>query len=286
MPSDAKVPDAVSRGLTVPAAVVVVLVVLAAAWGTGMFLVGRQSVPQPATVDHAAGHLGWLNRLDHSIAQGDLSGAVAQMRTPLLPDGPLGETALALRRLRLEALAAERAAASEAASPTAVLRRLRAHLWSLDPHVVDRLTPPAPTVATVDSATPRPALVSAPPSPTPSPTTLPPTALPTAPPPTPPLAEEKLDGQSFIPVARLVHPAVANRAYAIHPVRGLLRSDDGGTHWRSGLEPLTQLTGNRLVFSQGERPLLIIVAERLWLFADDADEFFPAPDADHPDADD
>ena len=45
MPSDAKVPDPLPRGLTVPAVAVVVLVLTGAIWGIGLFLLGRQTAP-------------------------------------------------------------------------------------------------------------------------------------------------------------------------------------------------------------------------------------------------
>ena len=269
MPSDAKVPDPLPRGLTVPAGAVVVLVLLGAGWGVGMFLLGRQSAPAPEpTGSSATGHLGWLNRLDQTIAQGDLDDALAQLATPQVPDGPLGQTAVELRRVRVAALAAERAAAQEAASPAAVLRRLHASLWSLDPSRLATILPPHPELpppagpptppAVEAGATAHPAAPAGEPRPAPA-----------------PLAEEKLDGQPFIPLARISHPSLPKRAYAIHPTRGLVRSDDGGVTWRSGLEPLTRVTGARLVFSQGGSPLLIVVGEPLWVFADGPDAYFP-----------
>jgi hypothetical protein len=257
MQSDVKVPDPAPRGVTVPAVAVVVLVLTGAIWGVGLFLLGRQTAPPVEVLDaNSAAQLASLNRIDQAIVRGDPADVLKQLQTLTLPEGPIGQTALELRRARVTALAVERAAKEAAASPAAVLQRLRANLWSaveLAP-----IVPPTPPVAVVEKTTPAAVI------PAPAPVIVP-----------PPLPEEKLGDQSFVPLARVDHPTITGRAYAIHPARGLLRSDDGGKHWRVGLEPLTALTGSRLAFTQGEHPLLLIIGTPGWIFADNEDAFFP-----------
>jgi hypothetical protein len=90
-----------------------------------------------------------------------------------------------------------------------------------------------------------------------------------------PLPEERLADKPFIPLARIDHPTISGRAYALHPQRGLLRSDDGGKQWRVGLEPLTVLTGVQLAFTQGDQPLLLIIGSPGWIFVDNEAAFFP-----------
>ncbi|HEX3133152.1 MAG TPA: sialidase family protein, partial [Planctomycetota bacterium] len=91
----------------------------------------------------------------------------------------------------------------------------------------------------------------------------------------PSLPSEQLGDETFVPQARCDHPTIAGRSYALHPTRGLLRSNDGGKHWKPGLEPLTALRGSALSFVSGEQPLLVISGEKTWLFADTEDAFFP-----------
>jgi hypothetical protein len=256
MQSDAKVPDPAPRGVTVPAVAVVVLVLTGAIWGVGLFLLGRQTAPPVEVLDaNSAAQLASLNRIDQAIVRGDPAEVLKQLQTLTLPEGPIGQTALELRRARVTALAVERAAKEEAASPPAVLRRLRANLWSSVELVP--VAPATPPVA-VEKATPD----------TVAPASTPVIAL-------PPLPEEKLGDQPFVPLARIEHPTISGRAYALHPARGLLRSDDGGKHWRLGLEPLTKLTGSRFAFTQGDHPLLLIIGTPGWIFADSDDGFFP-----------
>ncbi|MBA3698470.1 MAG: hypothetical protein H0W78_06425 [Planctomycetes bacterium] len=264
MQSDAKVPDPAPRGITVPAGAVIVLVLTGAIWGVGLFLLGRQTAPPVEMRDRdGASHLASLNRIDQALVRGDDAEILAMMATATLPNDPLGQTALELRRARLtevvmqrKAREAEAAAKAEAASPAAVLRRLRASL-STSTH----LTPPAlPAV---------PAVV---------PTAIEPSSAPVPSPPhvpAPVLAEEQLGDHPFIPVARLAHPTITGRAYALHPSRGLLRSDDGGKQWRVGLEPLTSVTGVRLAFTEGDQPVLLIIGTPGWIFSDSEVAFFP-----------
>jgi len=261
MQSDAKVPDPAPRGITVPAVAVVVLVLTGAIWGVGLFLLGRQTAPPVEVLDsNGAAQLAALNRIDQAIVRGDTADALGQLRTVILPEGPIGQTALALRQARLTALAAERAAQAEAASPAAVLRRLRTRLWSSV-----ELAPPAVAVPpSAEQNPPDPAVVVPAPAPAAVPTPF-----------SSPLAEEKLGDQPFVPLARILHPTVTGRAYALHPTRGLLRSDDGGKQWRVGLEPLRTLTGTRLAFTQGDAPLLLIIGTPGWIFADDEAAFYP-----------
>lgn len=257
MQSDAKVPDPAPRGITVPAGAVIILVLTGAIWGVGLFLLGRQTAPPVEVLDRAgATHLASLNRIDQALVRGEEAEILAMMANATLPNDPLGQTALELRRARLtevvmqrKAREAEAAAKREAASPTAVLRRLRASL-STSMHLV----PPAlPAVPAVEPAT----------------------APVTPPVPAPALAEERLGDQPFIPVARITHPTITDRVYALHPQRGLLRSDDGGKQWRVGLEPLTNVTGVRLAFTEGEQPLLLIIGTPGWIFNDSEAAFFP-----------
>jgi hypothetical protein len=89
------------------------------------------------------------------------------------------------------------------------------------------------------------------------------------------LPELILAGETFVPAARISHPTINGRAYALHPRQGLLRSDDGGKTWRVGLGPLQQLTGFQLAFTSGDQPLLQIRGPELWVFADTEAAFFP-----------
>jgi len=257
MPSDAKVPDPAPRGITVPAGAVVVLVLTGAIWGVGLFLLGRQTAPAVEVPDHAgASHLASLNRIDQALVRGDQKEIVMQMAGAVLPDDPLGHTALELRRARLTAIAVEQAAKAEAASPAAVLKRLRANLWA-SAELAPVIVPAPPLIEATEPASALPVLT--------------PVVVPT---PTP-LLEQTFGDQPFIPLAHVAHPTITGRAYALHPTRGLLRSDDGGKQWRAGLEPLTAVTGTRLAFTQGDQPVLLIIGTPGWIFADGEATFFP-----------
>jgi hypothetical protein len=94
-------------------------------------------------------------------------------------------------------------------------------------------------------------------------------------PPAATLPEQRLGDEPFVPLALITHPTLDGCAYALHPQRGLLRSDDGGRTWRVGLEPLTALRGSGLAFTTGERPLLLVLGTPGWVFADRDDAFFP-----------
>lgn len=274
MQSDAKVPDPAPRGLTVPVGAVVVLVLTGAIWGVGLFLLGRQTAPPVEVLDRAgASHLASLNRIDQALVKGDEAEVTVQIANAVLPDDPLGRTALELRRARVTELAvqrrareAEEAAKRAAAAPEAVLKRLHGNLWRLSggPERVGRQAfPPirtavdAPTVekAASELEPPVKAVAKDPPA----------------------LAEQVLAGERFVPDAQITHPTIARRAYALHPARGLLRSDDGGTTWRLGLPPLQELTGAQVSFTSGERPLLVLIDRQgaCWLFDDAEDAFFP-----------
>jgi hypothetical protein len=263
MPSDAKVPDPQPRGITVPAVAVVVLVVTGAIWGVGLFLLGRQTAPPVEVLDRAGeAHVSALNRIDQMIAQGKLDDATAMLHSAVVPDGPIGKLALDLRQIRIVATAAdlvrkeaEEAAKREAASPPAVLRRLQAHLWQIDSKAMNELTG-VPTTKDEPAATTPAAPVE---SPTPSVA----------------LTPLKLGDETVVPIARLVHPTITTRVYALHPQKGVLRSDDSGVTWRVGLAPLQKITGTSLMFSHGEDPLIVIRGATCTLFADTEAAFFP-----------
>lgn len=283
MQSDAKVPDPAPRGITVPAAAVVVLVVTGAIWGVGLFLLGRHTAPPVEVLDHAGtSHLASLNRIDQALVRGDQQEIMAQMAGAVLPDDPLGHTALELRRARLTELAvqqkareAEEASKREAASTPAVLKRLQANLWQLnvkDPALIGETSHlpirsvDVPLVGTNEEEKSEPAK-PADVKPVPPPATAVPVEK--------PLTELVVAGEPFIPDARITHPTITGRAYALHPRQGLLRSDDGGKTWRTGLGPLPQVKGMMLSFTSGDRPLLLIVGREHWVFADTEDAFFP-----------
>ena len=282
MPSDAKVPDPLPRGLTVPAGAVIVLLVTGAIWGVGLFLLGRHTAPPIEVLDRdGAAHLASLNRIDQALVRGDQREIVALFSAANLPDDPLGRTALELRRARVTELAvqqkareAEEAAKREAAAPAAVLKRLQANLWDfyggtqrvgkeafppivavdvpLEEKTTTKVAPPVPP-----AADPKPVIRQDPPAPA--------------------LAESTLAGQRFVPVALISHPTIAQRAYALHPSQGLLRSDDGGATWRVGLQPLQELNGFQLWFTSGDHPLLVIYLRNgiQRLFNDCEAAFFP-----------
>ena len=283
MQSDVKVPDPAPRGITVPAGAVIVLVLTGAVWGVGLFLLGRHTAPPVEVLDRAgASHLASLNRIDQALVRGDQKEIMTQMASATLPDDPLGHTALELRRARLtelavqqKARAAEAAAQREAASPEAVTKRLEANLWQLfsnDPTRIGETShqsirsfavPLVETTTEEETEPVKPAEVK--------PVSPPPTPMP----PEKQLAELVLAGESFIPDARISHPTISGRAYALHPRQGLLRSDDGGKTWRTGLGPLTQTKGRLLSFTSGDRPLLHIHGREHWAFNDAEDAFFP-----------
>lgn len=289
MPSDAKVPDPVPRGITVPAGAVIVLVLTGAMWGVGLFLLGRHTASPIEVLDRgAAAHLASLNRIDQALVRGNQNEIMTQMASATLPDDPIGHTALELRRARLTELAvqqkareAEAAAKREAASPEAVLKRLQANLWqgfdlsrlgeSSHEPIIRQVDVPIEE-KTVDAGSEP---VTTPPAPVRPP--VPPVSL-EASTPSKPLPELLLNGVSFIPDARINHPTIAKRAYLLHPQRGLLRSDDGGMTWRLGMEPLQKMRGILLAFTTGEKPLLRIEGGKRtasWLFNDSEDAFFP-----------
>ncbi len=258
MPSDVTVPSPVSRRLTVPAAAVVVLVVVGAAWGVGMFLLGRRSAP-PVEVVSADGlaRIGWANRVDQALASGDLSSAASFLEQLTISDDSLSRTAVALRRTRLKTLQDEHAARLAAAAPEAIRRRLSSNLHSL---VIPGLAWNDPALVTAVAPEPSDPAV----------------AVPVVTPVKPALPEEKLGDQTFIPVARAVHPHISTRVYALHPERGLLRSDDAGKTWRVGLEPLTTVRGNGLAFTGGDDPAVVILGlNAMWVFTDAEPAFFP-----------
>jgi hypothetical protein len=284
MPSDAKVPDPVPRGLTVPAGAVIVLVLTGAVWGVGLFLLGRQTAPVVEVLDRGgAAHLASLNRIDQALVRGDQHEIMTQMASAVLPDDPLGNTALELRRARLTELAvqqqareAEAAAKRAAASPEAVLKRLQMNLWqvfdesrlgeSSHKPLIREIAVPSEEKTVEAGTAPAPVNPSAP------------AVSPDASTPPKPLPELVLNGVPFIPDARISHPTIAKRTYALHPQRGLLRSEDGGMTWRLGLEPLQQMRGILLAFTTGEQPLLRVEGGKrssAWLFNDAEDAFFP-----------
>jgi hypothetical protein len=258
MPSDVTVPAPASRRLTVPAAAVVVLVVVGAAWGVGMFLLGRQSAP-PVEVVSADGlaRIGWANRVDQALASGDLSSAASFIEQLTISDDSLSRAAVALRRTRLKSLQDEQAARLAAASPEAIRRRLSSNLRSL---VIPGLTWNDPALAPIIAPLPNdPAVV-----------------VPVITPTKPALSEEHLGDQVFVPTARAVHPSISTRVYALHPERGLLRSDDAGKTWRVGLEPLTMVRGNGLAFTATDDPAVVILGvSAMWIFTDTEPAFFP-----------
>ena len=258
MPSDVTVPAPASRRLTVPAAAVVVLVVVGAAWGVGMFLLGRQSAPPVEVISaDALARIGWANRVDQALASGDLSSAALLLEQLSISDDSLSRTAVALRRTRLKNLQDEHAARLAEASPEAVRRRLSSNLRSLaipgltwnDPALVPVVAPlPNGPAAAVSAITPI----------------------------KPALPEERLGDQAFVPTARAVHPHISTRVYALHPERGLLRSDDAGKTWRVGLEPLIAVRGNGLAFTATDDPAVVILGlNAIWVFTDAEPAFFP-----------
>jgi hypothetical protein len=258
MPSDVTVPPPASRRLTVPAAAAVVLVVVGAAWGVGMFLLGRRSA-SPVEVVSADGlaRIGWANRVDHALASDDLSGAASMLEQLNIADDSLSRTAVALRRARLKTLQDEHAAQLAAASPEAIRRRLASNLRSM---VIPGLTWNDPALVPIIAPLPN------------DPTA----AVPVITPVKSALPEERLGDQVFVPTARAVHPHISTRIYALHPERGLLRSDDAGKTWRLGLEPLTTVRGNGLAFTGGEDPAVVILGfNTMWVFTDADPAFFP-----------
>jgi hypothetical protein len=288
MQSDAKVPEPAPRGITVPAVAVVVLVVTGAIWGVGLFLLGRQTAPPVEVLDRAgSSHLASLNRIDQALVRGDQQEIVTQMANAVLPDDLIGHTALELRRARLTELAvqqkareAEEAARREAASPAAVLKRLHGNLWHFDVDKTRMGETSHEPIRTSDIPIDEKTAVGNDTDPVPAqvPVSKPP-ASPDAPASSKPLAELTLGGAPFIPDARINHPTIAKRTYALHPQQGLLRSDDGGVSWRVGLAPLQEMRGWMLSFTSGEKPLLHIRARvkgtHSWLFNDAEDAFFP-----------
>lgn len=283
MQSDAKVPDPAPRGLTVPAGAVVVLVLTGAIWGVGLFLLGRQTAPPVEVLDRAGmSYLASLNRIDQALVKGDEVEITGQIATAVLPDDPLGRTALELRRARVTELAvarkareAEEAAKRAAALPEAVLKRLQGNIWRLSggPERIGKMA--FPPITKVDEPNVEKTVSESEQQPS-TPAPQPPPVVPQDPP-KPALAESTLAGERFIPVAQITHPTIAQRAYALHQTKGVLRSDDGGITWRVGLQPLQELLGYQVSFTSGDHPLLVVHDRKggSWLFNDAEAAYFP-----------
>ena len=259
MSADVPVPVATPRRLTVPAVVLVVVVVLSFVWGLVMFLVGQRSVeiavanPNDAAVLAVSG----LLRVDQGIAQNDFGSAREELTRLQIPGTRLRETIVTLRTDYMQKIEAERAAVVAAVqaekTPGAIAARLAAHLWQIN---VPGLAWQDPLLLPPTSAT----------SPVPSEQTV-----------VPVLSSERFGAEIFIPLARIVHPHVAQRVYVLHPTKGLLRSDDAGLNWRTGVAALQRLTGTKLAFTSGEDPALVIIGETIWLFADREAAYFMLP---------
>lgn len=254
--------------------VVVLLAALAGGfiWGLAMFVAGRSSVPAPIPSHDEAAHIAYLTRVDQALIKRDVEGARLLLAGPSLADDQTSTTALAVRRAQLTTLDESLRAEAAARTTAAWVAKLDRHLIKLATGALLTL----PMVTTTTSATPLPAAVSAPalaaiphglvylPDPSESEREL---------------APQTLDGKSFIPSARIAHPSIAKRHYALHPTRGLLRSDDDGMTWRASIGALAGIQGTKLSFSLGEHPVLLVMGQDVWMFADEdgAPGFFLVP---------
>lgn len=233
------------RRLLVPAWTLVAALFVALVMSTVMFALGRSAQRVLVAGGDPAAPLGALVRVDTALAAGDAALGRQLLEQIALPAGPAAEAAVALRRKAIAGIEAAAAVKVEQRSPAAVAKRLANRLHRLD----------------------QAGLVLAPPS-VPAPT------QPAQPP--APLEPITLAGEPAVPLARIVHPGDPQRAYALHPAKGLVLSSDGGATWRSGLPPLAALTGTALAFSSDPQPLLLVIGAEIWAFADDDPDFFPA----------
>ena len=259
MSADVPVPVATPRRLTVPAVVLVVVVVLSFVWGLAMFLVGQRSVEITVTNPNDAAVLAvsGLLRVDQVIAQGDFVTAREELARLQIPGTRLSQTLVALRTDYMQKIEAERAAVSAAEqiakTPAAIAARLAAHLWQINvPGLAwqDPLLLPPTSATSAVTAEKTVILV---------------------------LPSERFGAEVFIPLARITHPHVAQRVYVLHPTKGLLRSDDAGVTWRTGVAALQNLSGTKLAFTSGDDPGLVIIGETMWLFADRDAAYFMVP---------
>jgi hypothetical protein len=240
MSADVPVPIATPRRLTVPAVVLVVVVLLSFVWGLAMFVLGQRSVEIPVSnpEDAATLAVSGLLRVDHAIANNDFVTAREELTHVQIPGARLQQAMVKLRTDYLQRVEQERSAAiaaEEAAkTPGAIAARLATHLWHMN----------VPGLAWRDPSL-------SPESPAPSEQQVVSTLL-----------SERLGSEIF------VHPHQAQRVYVLHPTLGLLRSDDAGVTWRRGVAALQNLTGTKLAFTSGDDPSLVIIGETIWLFAD------------------
>ncbi len=259
MSADVPVPVATPRRLTVPAVVLVVVVVLSFAWGLVMFLVGQRSVEITVTNPNDAAVLAvsGLLRVDQVIAQDDFVTAREELARLQIPGARLQQNIVTLRTEYMQKIEAERAAVvaaeQEAKTPGAIAKRLAAHLWQIN----------VPGLAWQDPLLLPPASATAPAIEEKTVTSV--------------LSSERFGTEVFIPLARIAHPHVAQRVYVLHPAKGLLRSDDAGATWRTGVAALQHLTGTKLAFTSGDDPGLVIIGETMWLFVDRDAAFFIVP---------
>jgi hypothetical protein len=252
-----------ARRRQVPLAALLAVLAGGFVWGLVMFAAGRGSVPPPVPSHDEAAHLSYLNRVDQALAKRDAEGARQLLAQPTLAEDQTSLAALALRRTALAALDDHLRAEAAARTTAAWIARLERHLVRLATAPPPAAVVPAPTTG---------------PAPTPPPV-LPPglTYIPDPTEPRQPLEAQRLDGEPFVPVARIADPTTAKRHYALHPTRGLLRSDDDGVTWRAGLGALAELKGPALRFSPGEHPVLLVLGVEVWSFADEdgVPGFFP-----------
>jgi len=262
MPAVAPVVMPAARRRQVPVAALLVALVGGFIWGLVMFAAGRGSVPPPMVSHDEAAHLSYLTRVDQALVKRDADAARQLLAQPMLADDQASLAALVLRRAQLVTLDDSLRAEAAARTTAAWIAKLDRHLVRL------AVTPP---VAAVVPAT--------------GPATTPSVALPPGltyiSDPTEPkqvLDAQTLAGDAFVPVARIAHPKIVKRHYALHPTRGLLRSDDDGVTWRAGLGVLAELKGPVLRFSPGEHPVLLVLGAEVWSFADEdgVPGFFPA----------
>jgi hypothetical protein len=263
----------------------VVILLVGLAWGVIMFVVGRRSVELPKIDSDiaAAQAIGALVRIDQAIAQEDFSSARSDLKQLPIASQRLREAVtdqrLAVMDEKEAARAAAEAAAALAKTPAAIAARLQAHLWHVaipDLAWHDPATAVEPPVAPPEAQPTVKEPANVPEQSNPPPGAAEQADLPKVPATSVPvvLAAEKLGERTFIPSARVVHPTDKQRVYVLHPSRGLLRSDDGGSSWRLGVAQLEKLTGTHLAFTAGKEPLLVIIGPDLWFFCDRDAAFF------------
>jgi hypothetical protein len=291
MPADAPVPLAAPSRSTVPTAVVIIILALGLLWGVGLFLFGRASAAPSGKPDHETTliALSGLLRVDQAIARDELTEARHALQQLQLPGEQLG---IALTQLRSAAITEREKIASERAQMTserqqfvterqqAVAERERL----LAEQAAERAAIKAEKDATEKNYRSLPAVAAR------LATRL--SVMERAPFQQAISAafssENKSGNNSDVPTptvihwqnkayscqVQITHPHHQQRVYAVVENVGLLRSDDAGKTWKRGIDALRNVAAQQAFFTHDREPLLMLIGEQVWFFADQDAYFF------------